>query len=78
MGASSIASSFTSLAMNVGFAIPEGATEITWLKTSPIIWSIFEMFNKNYILVIVLVVLMGISFYVLKKYYSKPIDNEVV
>jgi PTS system galactitol-specific IIC component len=74
-GASAVAGSFTTLAKEVGFAMPENVAQITWLKTSPPIWAIFEAINKHWGIVIVLVALAAVSFYILKKYYSKSAND---
>ncbi|AEM77702.1 PTS galactitol transporter subunit IIC [Thermoanaerobacter wiegelii] len=69
-GASAVAPSFTMLAKEAGVQIPENVSQITWLKTSPIIWGAVEMAKKNIGVVVIIVVLAIISFYLLKKYYS--------
>ncbi|WP_250227793.1 PTS galactitol transporter subunit IIC [Anaeropeptidivorans aminofermentans] len=72
MGASAVATPFTQLAQSVGYEMPAGAAEITWLKTSPVVWGLFGFLEKNFIIGIVMVVLGLISFYILKKFYAEP------
>jgi len=75
-GASAAATSFTKVAIQSGVKMPEGATEIAWLKTSPIIWAIISFVQKNFIIVAILVILAVVSFYILKKYYSSGLKKE--
>ncbi|TZE81498.1 PTS galactitol transporter subunit IIC [Calorimonas adulescens] len=74
-GASAVAPSFTMLAKEVGVKMPENVSQITWLKTTPIIWAGVEIVKKNIVVVSVIVILGIISFYLLKKYYSGEVTE---
>lgn len=75
-GASAVAPSFTVLAQNAGVKMPENVTQVTWLKTTPIIWGAVETTKKNIVVVAIIIILMIISFYILKSYYSKNSTQE--
>jgi PTS system galactitol-specific IIC component len=76
-GASAVAASFTALALKSGVAMPANVTQITWLKTSPIIWFIVEVVKKNIVVAGILFVLAVISFYLLWKYFAKNAKKAV-
>jgi PTS system galactitol-specific IIC component len=76
-GASAVAASFTALAVKSGVAMPANVTQITWLKTSPIIWFIVEVVKKNIVVAGILFVLAVISFYLLWKYFAKNAKKAV-
>lgn len=71
-GATAVAPAFTQLAMQVGVKFPEGATQISWLKTSPVIWGTIQFVRGNWVGAIIFIVVLILSFYVLKVKY----DNE--
>lgn len=80
VGASAVATSFTALAKSVGVAMPKGAVEITWLKTSPIIWGVVELAKKNIPVVILLLAVAALSFFILFKCYgdkTKTVGNTI-
>ena len=66
---SAIAPTFTVLAKSVGFAFPQNATQITFMKTGPVMWSVFEFSQNNIVLGLGLMVLFIVSFIIMKKYY---------
>lgn len=53
--------------------MPEGATQIAWLKTSPLVWCLFSFLQQNYWIAVPLVLLSALGMYILKKYYYDPI-----
>lgn len=71
-GSSAVSTSFTQLAVSVGYKMPEGATQIAWLKTSPLVWCLFSFLQQNYWIAIPLVLLSALGMYILKKYYYEP------
>jgi len=66
-----ISSTFTSLAQSVGFSFPKGATSITYMKAGPVVWSLFDLVQRNLITAISLILLFILSFIIIKKYYVK-------
>ena len=66
---SAIAPTFTVLAKSVGFAFPQNATQITFMKAGPVMWSVFEFAQNNIVLGLGLMVLFIVSFIIMKKYY---------
>ncbi|MCG0238598.1 MAG: PTS galactitol transporter subunit IIC [Firmicutes bacterium] len=69
-GATKVAPAFTELAIQVGQQIPEGATQISWLKTSPVIWGTLEFAEVNWIGIILSVAFLVAGFWILKTRYS--------
>ncbi|MCI1821443.1 MAG: hypothetical protein LKI76_07155 [Megasphaera sp.] len=67
-----IGSTFTQLAINVGFKFPEGAAAITYMKAGAVIWSVFEAVQYHWIIALPLFILFIVSFIILKKCYSDP------
>jgi PTS system galactitol-specific IIC component len=65
-------STFTQLAMDVGFKLPEGAVAVTYMKSGPVIWSVFAAVQEHWIIAIPLFILFIISVIILKKCYSDP------
>lgn len=70
-GASAAAPAFTDLAIRTGVKIPAGATQITWLKTTPVVWAVIEFAKKNILGVVIFLVFLTLSFWTLTKKYSK-------
>ncbi|HMM21798.1 MAG TPA: PTS transporter subunit IIC [Selenomonadales bacterium] len=66
---SAIAPTFTVLAKSVGFAFPQNATEITFMKAGPVIWSVFEFAQSHIVLAVSLMALFVVSFVLIKKFY---------
>jgi PTS system galactitol-specific IIC component len=73
-----IGPTFTKLAQDVGFAFPEGAAKVTYLKAGPVIWSVFEGVQNHWYIAIPLVILFAVSMVILKKAYTNTykIHNE--
>lgn len=69
-----ISQTFTSLAKSVGFAFPKGATSITYMKAGPVVWSLFELVQKSWIVSICLILLFIFSFIIIKKCYVKEAE----
>ena len=69
-GASAVAPAFTDLAVKVGQKLPTGATQITWLKTSPVIWGTIQFAERNFLGITLTVVFLIVGFYILARMYS--------
>ncbi len=74
-GATAAAPAFTQLATDIGTAIPEGATNITWLKTTPVTWSVIEISGGSILAIILSAAFLVVSFYLLKTKYSGAPDT---
>ncbi|NPV69238.1 MAG: PTS galactitol transporter subunit IIC [Firmicutes bacterium] len=69
-GASAVAPSFTALAAQVGVKFPQGVTEITWLKTSPVIWGVIELAKGNVAGILVFAGFLVLGLWVLKTQFQ--------
>lgn len=75
-GATAAAPAFTQLTMDVGTALPEGASQITWLKTTPVTWAVIKISEGSIIAIVISAVLLAVSFWLLKTKWSGRIEEE--